>query len=162
MKRFGRKQNASYAASWTNNMRVRSAFSLTSVGVTGRTINATAATIVVSMTNASSASSATTAVAARTNAMTEKVLPNAKTRITRPVASMASTQSTHTKSAMATRSIKQNCAQATTSAGMKVAIIMTIATQVAMVSCAGARIIPCPATVMQARATRGKLMRIFT
>jgi hypothetical protein len=86
----------------------------------------------------------------------------AKTRTSSPVTSTASMPSTHTKSAMPTHTIKQNCPQTTTSAGTKVAITTTIATQVAMMSRARALILPCPATAKRARATRAKLKRTFT
>jgi hypothetical protein len=138
------------------------AFSPTSIGATGHTINATVATIIVSMANTSSASSAMTAVAAMANAMTGRVPPSAKTRTSSPVASMASTPSTCTKSAVPTHGMKWNCTQTTTSAGTKVAIITTTATQVATMSCTGALILPCPATATQAQATRAKPRRIFT
>jgi hypothetical protein len=83
-------------------MHIRSPFSPTSVGVIGCTIDTMVATIVVSMDNASSASSTMMAVAATANAMTGRVPPSAKTRISSPAASTASTPSTHTKSAMPT------------------------------------------------------------
>jgi hypothetical protein len=156
------KQYASYAASWRNGMRIRNAFSLTSVGATGQTIDATAATIVLSMADACSASSATTAVATMTNTTTGRVPSSAKTMTPSPVASTAGTPSTHTKSAVPTRSIKRNCVQTTTSTGTKVAITTTIATRVATMSHAGARILPCPATATQVRATRAKPRRIYT
>jgi hypothetical protein len=69
---------------------------------------------------------------------------------------------TRTKSAVPTHAIKQNCAQTTTSAGTKVAITMSIATQVARMSCARLLILPCPAMAMQAQAMRAKLKRTFT
>ncbi len=134
--------------SWRNDWGVSSAFSPTSIGATGHTINAMVVTIVVGMANMSSASSATTAVAATTNVTTGRVPPNAKTRTSSPVASTASMPSTHTKSAMPTHTIKQNCAQTTTSAGTKVAITRTITTQVAMMSRARALILPCPVMAM--------------
>jgi hypothetical protein len=145
-------------------MRIRNAFSPTSVGATGHTNNAMAATIVVSMTNASSASSATMAVAATTNTTTGRVPLSTKTRTSSLVASTASTPSTCTKSAVPTCATKRvrNCAQTTTSTGTKVVITTTIATRVATMSCTGARILPCPAMVMQVQATRAKHRRTFT
>jgi hypothetical protein len=108
-------------------MHIRSAFSPTRV--TGHMIDATGATIIVSMADASCASSVATAVAATTNATAGRVPLSAKKRTSSPVASTASTPSIRTKSAMPTRAIKQNCVQTTTrSAGTKVAITTTIAT----------------------------------
>ncbi len=124
-------------------------------------INPTAAIIVVSMANASSTSSATKAVVATTIMTTGRVPPSAKTRTSSPVASTASTPSTHTKSAVPARVIKQNCAQTTTSAGTKVSIIMTIATGVATMSRVGALILPCPVAATRAQATRAKPKRIL-
>jgi hypothetical protein len=120
----------------------KKAFSLISAGATGCRIDTTAATIVVSMADASSTSSVMMAVAETTNAMTGKVPLSAKTRTSSPVASTVSMPSTRKKSAMPTRAIKQNCPQTTTSAGTKVAILTTIATRVATMSCAGALILP--------------------
>ncbi len=138
------------------NNTLRNAFFPTSVRATGQRIDGVAATIVVSMANTSIASSALTAVAATTNTTTGKVNPSAKIRTSSPIASTASTPSTCTKSAMPARAIKQNCAPTTTSTGTKVAITMTIATQVATMSRVGARILPCPAMATQVRATRAK------
>jgi hypothetical protein len=82
-----------------------------------------------------------------------------------PAAFTASTPTTCTKSAMPIRATKciTNHAQttATKSAGMT-ATTMAIATPVATMSCAEARILPCPAMVMLARAVRAKPRRIFT
>jgi hypothetical protein len=128
-------------------MHVRSAISPASIGVIGHTINATAATIIVSMANLSSASFVMTAVTATTNATTGRVPLSTKTRVSNPVASTASMPSTHIKSTVPTRAIKQNHAQTTTSAGTKIAMITTIATRVVTMSCAGAHILPCPGTV---------------
>ena len=132
-------------------MHVRSTFSPTSIGAPGHMINVTAATIIISIANASSATSATMAVAARTNVTTERVPPSAKKRTSSPVASTASMPSTRTMSAVPPRTIKQNHAQTTTtSTGTKVAITKTIATKAAMISHAGAHILPCLATAKQA------------
>jgi hypothetical protein len=136
---------------------------LPSIGAIGLTIETTAANIVVSMAAASSPSSPMMAVAATTNATTGRVPPSAKTRTSSPVASTVSMPRTRMKSAVPIRATKhiRNCAQTTTSAGMKVTT-MIIATQVVAMSCAGTRILPCPALVKQARATRAKPRRIFT
>ncbi len=144
-------------------MHVRYALFSISIGATGRTINATAATIIVSMANTSSASSTMTVVAATKNVMTGRVPPSAKTRTSSPIASTESTPSTHTKSAVPTHATKRikNCAQTTTSTGKKVTTTI-FATQVVTMSCMGARIPPCPAMARRARAARAKPRRIFT
>jgi hypothetical protein len=163
IKNIQAEANVSYAASWRKAMCIRNAFSPTSIGATGHTNNATVATIVVSMANASSASLLQWQSRQQKMQQQEESPPSMKTRTSSPVASMVSMPRTCTKSAVPTCAIKRirNCAQTTMSTSMTV-ITMTIVTRVAMMSHAGACILPCPAMAMQAQATRAQPRRIFT